>query len=162
MSENNQSQTGDIEVSYNDNDNIIIEEINQQSMSDKIDKLAGALSKAQGEIKGAESKATNTFFNSSYADLHNVIQSCLPILSKYGLSIVQGNSWCKSTNGFYVTTMLMHESGQWIRSAVRMPITKKDAQGIGATITYGRRYGLSAMVGIAQYDDDGNSIRNNK
>ena len=24
-------------------------------------------------------------------------------------------------------------------------------------MTYGRRYGLSAMVGVAQYDDDGNS-----
>ena len=30
-------------------------------------------------------------------------------------------------------------------------------QAVGAAMTYGRRYGLSAMIGIAQYDDDGNS-----
>ncbi len=40
-----------------------------------------------------------------------------------------------------------------------MPITKPDAQGVGATITYARRFALSAMVGIAQTDDDGNSIQ---
>ena len=43
-----------------------------------------------------------------------------------------------------------------------MPVTKADAQGIGSTITYGRRYGLSAICGIAQYDDDGNSVSKNK
>ena len=43
-----------------------------------------------------------------------------------------------------------------------MPITKPDAQGVGATITYARRFALSAMVGISQYDDDGESITNRK
>ena len=36
---------------------------------------------------------------------------------------------------------------------------KLTAQQIGTAVTYGRRYGLSAIVGIAQYDDDANSIR---
>ena len=39
-----------------------------------LDKLAQALTKAQAEIKGARSQSTNPFFNSSYADLHTVIQ----------------------------------------------------------------------------------------
>ena len=55
--------------------------------------------------------------------------------------------------------MLLHNSGQWIKSKLKMPITKPDAQGVGATITYARRFALSAMVGIAQMDDDGNSIQ---
>ena len=42
---------------------------------------------------------------------------------------------------------------------IKLPLSKVDAQGVGAAVTYGRRYGLSAMVGIAQYDDDANSIR---
>ena len=62
------------------------------------------------------------------------------------------------TNGFYVTTTLLHESGQWIKTEIRMPIGgKKDAHAIGAACTYGRRYGLSALTGVAQYDDDGNA-----
>ncbi len=128
--------------------------------SEKLDKLAAALSKAQAEMKGAKKDSVNPFFKSTYADLHTVIESALPFLTKYGLSVVQGND--SDSHSFYVTTMLLHESGQWIKSTLKMPITKADAQGIGATITYARRYGLSAMVGIAQYDDDGNSVSNQK
>tara|TARA_R100001594_G_scaffold97288_2_gene131526 strand:- start:2298 stop:2801 length:504 start_codon:yes stop_codon:yes gene_type:complete len=123
--------------------------------SESIEKLASALSKAQSEIKGAEKKSTNPFFNSGYADLHTVIESSFPHLTKYGLSVIQGNDG--KPGEFYVTTMLLHESGQWIKSKLKMPIEKATAQSIGSTITYGRRYGLSAMVGIAQYDDDGNA-----
>ena len=126
--------------------------------SEKLDKLAQALTKAQAEIKGARSQSTNPFFNSSYADLHTVIQSSLPALTNHGLSVVQGNRFCTLTNGFYVTTTLLHESGQWIKTEIRMPVGgKKDAHAIGAACTYGRRYGLSALTGVAQYDDDGNA-----
>ena len=89
--------------------------------STTISHLAKALAKAQTEIKGAESKSKNPFFNSSYADLHTVIQSSLPVLTKYGLSVVQGNRYCVKTGGFYVTTTLLHESGQWIRSEIQIP-----------------------------------------
>ena len=126
--------------------------------SDKIDKLAAALAKAQSEMKGAEKKSVNPFFNSGYADLHTVIESSFPHLTKYGLSVIQGNE--SNPGEFFVTTMLLHESGQWIKSRLKMPIEKVTAQSIGSTITYGRRYGLSAITGIAQYDDDGNSVSN--
>jgi hypothetical protein len=128
--------------------------------SDKIDKLATALSKAQSEIKGAEKKSVNPFFNSGYADLHTVIESSFPHLTKYGLSVIQGND--SNPGEFFVTTMLLHESGQWIRSKLKMPVEKITAQSIGSTITYGRRYGLSAITGIAQYDDDGNAASQSK
>ena len=126
-----------------------------QWKSDKVDKLASALSKAQSEMKGAEKKSINPFFNSGYADLHTVIESSFPHLTKYGLSVIQGNE--SRPGEFFVTTMLLHESGQWIRSKLKMPIEKVTAQSVGSVITYGRRYGLSAITGIAQYDDDGNA-----
>ena len=137
---------------------LIPEKVEEVWKSDKLDKLAQALTKAQAEIKGAKSQSTNPFFNSSYADLHTVIQSSLPALTAHGLSVVQGNRFCTLTSGFYVTTTLLHESGQWIKTEIRMPIGgKKDAHAIGAACTYGRRYGLSALTGVAQYDDDGNA-----
>ena len=122
--------------------------------SEYIDKLAEALAKAQSELDGAAKKSTNPFFNSGYADLHEVISSTFPHLSKYGLSIVQGNEMIPKA--VCVTTTLLHESGQWIRSKVKLPLEKINAQGVGSAITYGRRYGLAAMVGVAQKDDDGN------
>jgi len=128
--------------------------------SDKIDKLASALSKAQSEMKGAEKKSINPFFNSGYADLHTVIESSFPHLTKNGLSVIQGNE--SRPGEFFVTTMLLHESGQWIKSKLKMPIEKATAQSVGSVITYGRRYGLSAITGIAQYDDDGNAASQGK
>ena len=126
--------------------------------SDKIDKLAASLAKAQSEMKAAEKKSVNPFFNSGYAHLHTVIESSFPHLTKYGLSVIQGND--SNPGEFFVTTMLLHESGQWIKSKLKMPIEKATAQSVGSVITYGRRYGLSAITGIAQYDDDGNSVSN--
>ena len=107
-------------------------------------------------MEGAKKESTNPFFKSSYADLHAVIKSSFPHLSKHGLSVSQGNEMIMGA--VCVTTTLMHSSGQWIRSKVKLPLAKKDAQGVGSAITYGRRYGLSAIVGIAQYDDDAQSI----
>ena len=123
--------------------------------SETLDKLATALSKAQSEMKGAAKKSVNPFFKAGYADLHTVIESSFPSLTKYGLSVVQGNE--SKPGEFFVTTMLLHESGQWIKSKLKMPIEKATAQSVGSVITYGRRYGLSAITGIAQYDDDGNA-----
>jgi|2_EtaG_2_1085320.scaffolds.fasta_scaffold03354_8 hypothetical protein len=125
--------------------------------SDKIDKLAGALAKAQSEMDGAAKTSTNPFFKSEYADLHSVISSSFPYLSKNGLSISQGNEIIPGA--VCVTTTLLHESGQWLRSKIKVPMPKVDAQGVGTATTYGRRYGLAGMVGIAQKDDDANSIR---
>ena len=126
--------------------------------SDKIDKLATALAKVQGELDGAKSESTNPFFKSSYADLHTVIKSSFPFLSKHGLCVSQGNEVIPGA--ICVTTTLIHESGQWLRSKIKLPLGgKKDAQAVGACCTYGRRYGLSAIVGVAQYDDDANAIR---
>ena len=145
--------------SYNDD---LWEAGNEQSQewkSKSIGKLATSLAKAQAELKGAEKASDNKFFNSKYADLHKVIESSLPSLTKYGLSVVQGNRYCTLTNGFYVTTMLLHESGQWIKSEIRMstnPGKQSPNHAIGTAVTYGRRYGLSAICGIAQFDYDGN------
>ena len=124
--------------------------------SSEIDKLATALAKAQAELEGAKKESVNPFFKSGYADLHAVIKSSFPFLSKHGLSVSQGNEIIPGA--ICVTTLLMHTSGQWLRSKIKLPLKDVTAQGVGAAMTYGRRYGLSAIVGIAQYDDDANSI----
>ena len=119
--------------------------------SNQIDQLAEALSKAQSEMKGAKKESQG--YNWKYADLHKVITSSFPYLTKYGLSIVQGSN--KDSSGFHITTTLLHSSGQWMRSWLKIPVEKLTAQQIGTAVTYGRRYGMAAMVGIAQHDDDG-------
>jgi hypothetical protein len=124
--------------------------------SDKIDELAKALTAAQAKLKPAVKDAVNPHFRSKYADLGAVTDAARPVLAANGLCYAQtfGDS-----NGETVTicTTLMHTSGQWIRSALTLKPTKPDPQGIGSAITYGRRYGLAAILGIvADDDDDGN------
>ena len=128
----------------------------EPTMSDTIGKLASALAKAQSQMTMVEGKSTNPFFNSKYASLAAVLEVAMPALNANEIALVQGNRWDADDNGFYITSMLMHSSGEWIKSEIRMPIAKKDAHGIGAATTYGRRYLLSSMVGVAQADDDGN------
>jgi len=128
----------------------------EENTSKTVGAIAGALAKAQGEMTMVEAKSTNPFFNSKYASLASVLETAMPALNKHGIALVQGVRWENATAGFYITTTLMHASGQWMTTEIRMPIVKKDAHGIGAATTYGRRYLASAMCGVAQADDDGN------
>ena len=131
-------------------------ELFDATMSDTIGKLAGALAKAQSQMTMVEGKSTNPFFNSKYASLAAVLEVAMPALNANEIALTQGNRWEPNSNGFYITSMLIHASGEWIKSEIRMPLAKKDAHGVGAATTYGRRYLLSSMVGVAQADDDGN------
>ena len=58
-----------------------------------------------------------------------------------------------------VSTRLIHKSGEWVQTD--LTLTAKDAspQAIGSAITYGRRYAVSALVGLAAEDDDGKAAQ---
>ena len=91
----------------------------EENTSKTVGAIAGALAKAQGEMTMVEAKSTNPFFNSKYASLASVLETAMPALNKYGIALVQGNRWNASDNGFYITSMLMHSSGEWIKSEIR-------------------------------------------
>jgi hypothetical protein len=62
-----------------------------------------------------------------------------------------------------VTKLTHAESGQWQSSLLVMPLPKADPQGYGSALTYGRRYGLSALLGIVtEEDDDGEAASTGK
>jgi hypothetical protein len=123
--------------------------------SDSIAAIAPALVKAQAEIKAALKDATNPHFKSKYADLSSVVEAVKAPLLKNGIAFLQGIH--DAVDGVAVETMLLHTSGEWISSTLRLPATKQDAQGYGSAITYGRRYGLQAICGVPAEDDDGNA-----
>ena len=126
--------------------------------SEKIEKLTKSLITASNELCGVKAEAVNPFFKSKYADLNSILTVVRPVLAENGLALVQGNRYDINSSGFYVTTKLIHSSGQWIYSEIRIPVGKKDAHGVGAACTYGRRFSLSAMLGISvDVDDDGNT-----
>ena len=126
-------------------------------MENKIDKISKALLSAQKEIEGAEKNSKNQFFNSKFADLESVTNACKIILNKNGIAFFQGFDYSVESDVFFVITTLLHESGQTISNRIGFPVVKKDAHSMGSLCTYGRRYGLSAIVGLTTLDDDGNT-----
>jgi len=123
-------------------------------MSDQINHLSKALCKAQSEMGGAVKDSSNPFFKSSYADLGSVIKAIKEPFAANGLSYTQFP--VREENAAGVETILLHESGQWIKSSYTLPLSKFDAQSAGSCLTYARRYALQAIAGIPAVDDDGN------
>lgn len=132
--------------------------------SESIAKLAVALVKAQGDMKSIVKDSTNPAFKSSYASLEATVDTVRPILARYGLCTLQGESAPETDEGkltgFNVETIVLHESGEWISTAVFVPVEKPSAQGAVSALTYGRRAGLRAVFTLADTDDDGETAQN--
>jgi hypothetical protein len=132
--------------------------------SEQIDQLAASLVKAQAKLPSAKKNATNPHFRSHYADL-KAINEAASVIHEFGLSWVQGGE--VRDGQFGIETTLLHISGQFISGFT--PVIVGDTarsngpQAWGSGITYARRYGLSALLGIAaDEDDDGNSAQNHR
>jgi hypothetical protein len=121
--------------------------------SETIAALSTSLAIAQGEIGKAHKSKDNPFFKSKYADLASVWDACRDALSKNGLSIVQLPG--QDSDKYFLDTILLHKSGEYISSRYFFRVLKDDPQGLGSAITYARRYALQAIAGIAPDDDDG-------
>ena len=132
------------------------------SQSESIANLAKALSIVQGKLTYATKDSANPFFKSKYADLESVWDSCRSLLSENGLAVMQfPGLYSELDKSMSLTTVLSHESGEWISQEMSVPVTKADAQGAGSALTYMRRYALAAVVGVVQADDDGNNASGN-
>lgn len=130
--------------------------------SEKIDLISAAVVKAQGELKHAAKDSTNEGFKQGkkaarYADLSAVWDAAKPVLVANDLAALQ--DVINTEAGMGVRTRLLHKSGQWIEfDPPIIPLDRKNAHGAGSALTYGRRYSLSAALGVvADEDDDGNA-----
>ncbi len=121
--------------------------------SDSIDELVTALVLAQGVIKPPKHNARGQARGGtySYADLGAVFESVIKPLSDQGLAIVQAPTL--HGEEFVLITRILHTSGQWIEASYPLP-RGVSSQDMGSAITYGRRYSLCAILGIAAEEDD--------
>jgi hypothetical protein len=124
--------------------------------SEEIGELAKALAMAQGEFMAVHKTQENPYFKSKYASLADVVNAGAPILARHGLSISQHPGF--DEHGHILVTWLMHSSGQFLTSMMRLRPTKDDPQGLGSALTYGRRQAYMGISGlVADEDDDGNA-----
>ena len=126
--------------------------------SETVGAVGKALAAAQAEIKTVAKDRTNPHFKNRYATLDAIMEAVRPVLANHGLSIVQGCTLPNEVDGrlasFAVETMVLHASGEYLSNMVYMPIAKQSAQDAGSALTYGRRYGVSALLALATDDDD--------
>jgi ERF superfamily len=125
--------------------------------SEQINELATALVKAQSLLTHAFKNRKNSHFKNAYADHASVLDACRAPLNDNGITVTQGPTFMNG--GWVVTTKLLHISGQYLACDTPIINGKGDAQGFGSGMTYAKRYGLMALVGIdsSENDDDGNS-----
>lgn len=140
-------------------------------LSEQTGDLFAALAKFRGECppikKDAEVKVKNNagkfLYSFKYATLGNIITTITPKLSENGLVVSQE----VTNNG--VRTMIAHKSGQWMLTGY-LPITihtdqandQKNEQSTGSSITYKKRYQLTAVLDLdTETDDDANVASGN-
>ena len=129
---------------------------------DKRAELFAALSKMQGELTGAFKAKSGHGYN--YADLAQCIKTAQEPLKNNGLAVIQLLN--ETEKGTQIETVLTHEAGGYISSSFLMAQAvlmggggKNPAQTMGSSITYMRRYAYSAIIGLAQTDDDACDVK---
>ncbi len=121
--------------------------------SESINELAKALCEASKKIQPAIKAVENTFFKKNYADLKAIDHACRIPLTENGLCISQ---LMDSTNGqLTLITILMHSSGQWLKSYYPITYDKTTPQAIGSGVAYARRCSYAAIINVVTEDDDG-------
>ena len=122
--------------------------------SESIAQLAPDLIKLQSSLDPLIKNAENPYFHSKYVDLTSLWQSVQPLLAASNFAVIQVGAPCEA-GSISLETMLIHTSGEWISGELTLPLGKADPQGAGSAISYARRYGLSALLGLVAEDDDG-------
>ena len=129
--------------------------------SEMTNSLFKALIEAAPEISSiGKSKQA---YGYKYATLDSLIDMLRAVLPKHGLWYVQMPTRQNGVSA--LTTRVFHTSGEWIEDSIEMTDTElqgkaNDTQRVGASITYYRRYALSAIFGVAADEDVDGNINN--
>lgn len=129
-------------------------------MSSDVKDLFAAIAKVQSNKLNVTKDRNNPITHSKYATLDAIQKVLYPITSKNDLSVTQFP--ISEDNKVGVQTLVGHKTGQWILYdpfllSVGGNKRMSEAQEEGSTLTYAKRYQLSAIFGISTDEDtDGN------
>lgn len=130
------------------------------NQSESIATIAPALVQALAKItdvgKGntATIKSDKGQFTYKFATLMDVMAIIRPIFSAHEMALMQFTRGSEDGRRIEVETMAVHKSGEWVSDSLSLSLEGAGARGAGSAITYARRYGAMAFVGMASDDDD--------
>lgn len=125
--------------------------------SENVENITKAMIAAAVDIQSVPK--TKQALRYKYATLDNIIDMLRGTLPKHGLWFIQMPQMDIEKNIMILTTRVLHTSGEWFEDYISFGKTElkggdsNDTQRLGASITYFRRYALSAIFGIAADDD---------
>lgn len=133
-------------------------EISASTPTPQVDEIAKALAAFQSattnpimDCTAKVSSKSGASYQYKYASLATILSHVRPNLTANGLAVVQ------IVQPGMLITRLIHTSGQMFEARYALPTTGS-AQDLGSAITYGRRYTLVPLLGIAaESDDDGSA-----
>lgn len=129
--------------------------------SEKTDLIDSALAAAQGNITSASKTGNNPHFHSRYSTLDAVYDACRKALADEGIAVIQASQhFTEGRHSWRLVTRIVKEQQWYEDDGIPLMSLTESMQGYGSALTYARRYGLSAMVGVApddETDDDGNA-----
>lgn len=100
--------------------------------------------------------SSNPYYKSKYADINKFIEVLKPILNEVGLVVVQPLATHKKSMTTGIETRVIDpDTDDFMTSFVKIP-ENTDAQKMGSTITYFRRYALQSLFFMQAEDDDAN------
>lgn len=129
-------------------------------MSESIKNVAAAIAAVQSDLPAIAKDRDNPITHSKYATLDAINKALLPITAKNGLAITQYP--VSDAGAIGCGTLILHTSGEYINYdpyLITIDSNKRmsAAQEGGSTITYAKRYQLSAIFGVVTDEDsDGN------
>lgn len=136
--------------------------------SESIKNISAALAKAQSAFPDIPKDKTVKVkmksggeYSYKYAELSSIVKATRSPLSVNELSFAQGI--VKDGDLPVCITRLLHSSGEWFETSYPVLYSEDDMQGLAGGFTFARRYGLSALLGVATEEDtDGNGANREK
>lgn len=134
-------------------------------------KIAPALTKAWAELENPKHNTSVTVkiksggsYKFDYTDLGGIFDEAKKVFKDNQLTIIQNAHTIMSEGKklISVETMILHSSGEYVKSEPLSMEASNSIQDMGGQVTYMKRYSLSAMLGIAtEKDDDANGASGN-
>jgi len=122
--------------------------------------LIESLVKAQSEMTHAQLDQINPQWKSRFASLKSTIDAVKPALNNNGIFFMQISHPVDS--GIGIETVFCKGDEKLSTGVVVVPVDRANAQGLGSSMTYAKRYSLALASGISSSeDDDGNAAAAN-
>lgn len=131
-------------------------------MSAEVNEVFAAFSAFQHEV--TDVKRDTAALKHKYATLDQVLHVSRQLLASHGLGVTQLIGNCSGEH-VEIETIILHKSGQFFSTKMmfamgKIPLNSSGresinmAQFVGLNISYARRYGLLAILGMTQEDND--------